>query len=159
MELPPCGLYRTTVEIDGVPANHLVYFHNHGDPGPGVYLPESWQQNRARFRKQGTTLPTPDLAHSLEALPPEGLYRVLESFHCCEKLCMEFPDGQLVQLGYNGGGEPILFVPRWSDNGLQFPERGQKLSPDRLERMERLKVAREPRAEQETAPPPDTPLH
>lgn len=37
----PCGLYRTTRPIpDAVPAGVLVYYHNHGDPGPGVYLPD-----------------------------------------------------------------------------------------------------------------------
>ena len=46
------------VELAG---DHMVYFHNHGNPGPGVYLPESWEHNRAKFSPQGITLP--DISH------------------------------------------------------------------------------------------------
>ena len=48
-ELPPCGLYRTTTKIGDCEADRLVYFHNHGDPGPGFYFPEKWVKNRAQF--------------------------------------------------------------------------------------------------------------
>ncbi len=141
MDLPPCGLYRTTEPIGSVPANRLVYFHNHGDPGPGVYLPETWQLNRARFAKKGTTLPEENLAFSLEPLPAEGLYRVLEEFTCCEKNCRTFPADLLVQLGYNAQAEPLLFVPELSDAGLALPQLGSKLDADRLGRLAPLKVA------------------
>ena len=141
MELPPCGLYRTTEPIGGVPANQLVYFHNHGDPGPGVYLPEKWNLNRAQFSKRGTTLPDENLAFTLERLPAEGLYRVLEEFTCCEKDCRTFAPDLLVQLGYNGQGEPILFVPELSDAGLALPHMGTKLAKDRLDKIALLKVA------------------
>lgn len=141
MELPPCGLYRTTEPIEGVPANQLVYFHNHGDPGPGVYLPEAWALNRARFSKRGTTLPDPSLAFTLERLPAEGFYRVLEEFTCCEKNCRTFGPDLLVQLGYNAQAEPILFVPELSDAGVALPQMGTKLARDRLGRLSPLKVA------------------
>jgi hypothetical protein len=141
MDLPACGLYRTTEPIESVPANRLVYFHNHGDPGPGVYLPESWSTNRARFAKKGTTLPDESLASSLEPLLAEGLYRVREEFTCCEKNCRTYPEGLLVQLGYNGQAESILFVPEWSESGLAFPQMGNKLDADRLEKLAPLKVA------------------
>ena len=56
-ELPPCGLYRTTSPIAGVDANRLVYFPTTtARPGPGIYLPESWRNNRASFAKNGITL-------------------------------------------------------------------------------------------------------
>ncbi len=141
MELPPCGLYRTTEPIGNVPAQRLVYFHNHGDPGPGVYLPEGWSLNRAQFSKKGTTLPEESLAFTLEPLPAEGLYRVLSEFTCCEKHCRTFPPELLVQLGYNGQGEPILFVPELTDAGLALPQMGTKLEADRLEHLAPLKVA------------------
>jgi hypothetical protein len=141
MDLPKCGLYRTTEPIGSVPANRLVYFHNHGDPGPGVYLPETWQLNRARFAKKGTTLPEQNLAFTLEPLPAEGLYRVLEEFTCCEKSCRTFPANLLVQLGYNAQAEPLLFVPELSDAGLALPQLGSKLDADRLTRLAPLKVA------------------
>jgi hypothetical protein len=54
----PCGIYRTTVPIAAaVPAGVLVYYHNHGEPGPGVYLPRDWRNNRAVFHEGGTTVP------------------------------------------------------------------------------------------------------
>lgn len=140
MELPPCGLYRTTEAIAGVPANRLVYFHNHGDPGPGIYLPERWDVNRARFARGGKTLPDTNLAFTLEPLPAEGLYRVLEQFTCCEKNCRTFPENLLVQLGYNAEAQPLLFIPEWTEKGLSFPEMGTRLDPDRLRRIAPLKV-------------------
>lgn len=141
MELPACGLYRTTEPISGVPANRLVYFHNHGDPGPGVYLPESWRLNRAQFAERGTTLPDENLALTLEALPAEGLYRVLEAFHCCEQHCRRYDPELLVQLGYNAQAEPILFVPELSEAGMAFPEMGTRIDRDRLAKIARLTVA------------------
>ena len=70
MALPPCGLYRTTRALDHVPAGRLVFFHNHGDPGPGIYLPSGWVLNRARWHERGHTIPSPEWAASLAALPP-----------------------------------------------------------------------------------------
>ena len=41
-----CGLYRTSEPIeDAIEAGVLVYYHNHGDPGPGVYLPRAWRSH------------------------------------------------------------------------------------------------------------------
>src|SRR5690606_29471474 len=139
--LPPCGLYRTTVEIAGVPAGRLVYFHNHGEPGPGVYLPTGWRANRAEFSATGVTLPSPDVAHTLVPLPPEGLYRVLERFSCCEKRCRDFMPELLVQLGYDGAANPILFVPEWLPEGIAIPDRGVRVDEDRLAKLGRLVVA------------------
>lgn len=141
MELPPCGLYRTTEPIGNVPAHRLVYFHNHGDPGPGVYVPESWSVNRAQFSKSGTTLPDENLAFTLEPLQAEGLYRVKSPITCCDKQCRTYPAELLVQLGYNAQGEPILFVPQWTGTGLAFPEMGNKLDSDRLAELAPLKVS------------------
>ncbi|MFC1610813.1 hypothetical protein ACFL6C_07635 [Myxococcota bacterium] len=140
MDLPSCGLYRTTIPIGEVPAGRLVYFHNHGDPGPGIYLPQAWRANRAVFDKRGTVLDDPALSGTLESLPAEGLYRVLEPFTCCSKQCRLFEEGLLVQLGYNGKGEPLLFVPHWHADGLHIPERGFKLEEARFGRLQRLKV-------------------
>lgn len=140
-QLPPCGIYRTTIAIGSVPEGRLVMFHNHGDPGPGIYLPEAWDRNRARFAPSGETLDPVDLATTLEPLPAQGLYRVTESFTCCEKNCRTFEPNLLVQLGYNGEAEPILFVPEWTPSGLAFPEVGQPLDEERLARLAPLMVA------------------
>jgi hypothetical protein len=56
-ELPPCGLYRTVKPVAGIDAGRLVYFHNHGNPGPGLYPPDGWNANRARFSENGATVP------------------------------------------------------------------------------------------------------
>jgi len=141
--LPPCGLYRTTRVIEAIPADRLVYFHNHGQPGPGIYLPESWALNRAAFAKNGTTLNNSQIA-SLEPLPAEGLYRVTAELTCCAEAHRTFPANMMVQLGYNGLAVPILFVPEWTARGLAFPESGQALDRDRLSKLERLVVAEAP---------------
>lgn len=139
--LPPCGLYRTTRALgDAVPAGRLVYFHDHGEPGPGVYLPSGWNHNRATWHDCGTPIPEPEWAASLEPLAAEGLYRVRERFECCEKHCRSFEPELLVQLGYNAAGDPILFVPEWTPAGLAFPEQGSLLDPGRVAKLAPLLV-------------------
>jgi hypothetical protein len=141
--LPPCGLYRTRRALGTqVPAGRLVYFHNHGEPGPGIYLPSGWVANRARWHARGKLLPEPSWAENLEPLPAEGLYRVLSPFACCANNCRTFEAEQLVQLGYTGEAEPLLFVPEWSEQGLSLPTTGTRVERERLERLAPLKVAR-----------------
>ena len=146
MQLPPCGIYRTTEPIGPIPAGRLVYFHNHGNPGAGVYQPVSWKNNRATFSKEGVTLPDPSLASTLKPLLAEGLYRVEERFTCCDKNCRTFEPDTLVQLGYDGQARAILFQPMWNDDGLDFPERGQVVDELRLARLGHLLVANAPRS-------------
>ena len=151
-DLPPCGVYRTTRALgDAVPPGRLVYFHGHGDPGPGVYLPEGWAHNRARWHKHGTPIPDPEWASSLAPLPAEGLYRVREPFECCAKHCRTFQAEMLVQLGFNAAAEPILFVPEWTSAGLAFPEQGTTIDPERASKLAALAVAQ--------TVPPEGPLH
>lgn len=143
MALPPCGLYRTTRALGELAAGRLVFFHNHGDPGPGVYLPSGWTLNRATWHARGQPLASPEVeAATLAPLPPEGLYAVREAFFCCPRQCVRFTVGQLVQLGYDGEANAILFVPEWGPSGLSFPERGTKLEGDALSRLDQLQVAR-----------------
>lgn len=145
-KLPPCGVYRTTQAIGGVPAGRLVFFHNHGDPGPGVYLPASWKHNQARWQKRGVPLGDPQDANTLQPLPAQGFYRVAEAFHCCERRCRRFEPEMLVQLGYNAAAEPIVFVPQLVEGMLAVPERGQKIDPEHLRRLTQLRVAKESEA-------------
>ena len=147
--LPACGLYRTLAPVSGVPAGRLVFFHNHGEPGPGIYLPTGWVANRAQF-ESGRTLDDPSHAALLEPLPEQGLYRVVSEFHCCEKLCRHFEAELLVQLGYDGAARPLLFVPEWVEGTLAFPERGFPLDAGRIGRLSRLQspVVRRAPAEQ-----------
>ncbi|HVV88231.1 MAG TPA: hypothetical protein VHE35_34555 [Kofleriaceae bacterium] len=139
-ELPPCGLYRTLAPIGGIEAGRLVYFHNHGDPGPGVYLPERWTRNRAHWSARGTTVPETFDGKALMPLPREGFYRVARSFHCCDKKCVEFAPESFVQLGYNGKGEPLLFVPEVVGGNLDIPDRGTRLDDKVLPNLIPLQV-------------------
>jgi hypothetical protein len=142
-ERVPCGLYRTTRPIgDAIPAGALVYYHNHGDPGPGVYLPKDWHNNRAIFHEHGTTVPDARYAQTLAPLLPEGFYRVTEGFHCCEERCTFFEEDQLVQLGYNGDADPILFVPELVDGAITLPTTGTRVDSVRLARISPLKLPR-----------------
>lgn len=140
-DLPPCGLYRTTKPIGSIEAGRLVYFHNHGDPGPGVYLPEAWTGNRARFSSGGTTIPAGFDYKSMRPLPPEGFYRVSKTFHCCEKQCVKYEPDVFVQLGYNGTGKAILFVPELGGSSIQLPERGTFVEDKELGNLVLLKLA------------------
>lgn len=150
MQLPPCGTYRTTGTIGTIEEGRLVYFHNHGNPGPGVYLPKEWKYNRAHFEERGQTLDDPGLVRFLQPLPPEGFYRVVESFHCCEKRCRLFGEDVLIQLGYNAQAEPILFVPELVDAMLAIPAKGWKTSLDLLGHIRQLQV---PVTKRDTLPP------
>lgn len=140
-KLPPCGLYRTTHAIGPVEAGKLVYFHNHGNPGAGVYLPKSWQGNRAIFHEGGHTLSKTADAQHLEPVPTEGFYRVREEFYCCDKHCRTFEPGLLVQLGYNADAEPILFEPVWEGAALALPVTGTRTELEKITHLDRLKVA------------------
>lgn len=148
-EQRPCGIYRTSEPIgDAVRAGALVYFHNHGDPGPGVYLPREWRNNRAVFHERGTPIPDPRYARSLEPLLPEGFYRVVESFYCCPSRCQHFEAEQLVQLGYNGDAAAILFLPQLVDGAVALPTRGAAVSAEALALLRPLKIAAAGRAPQ-----------
>lgn len=140
MQLPPCGLYRTTGQIGTVESGRLVYFHNHGKPGPGIYLPNGWKQNRAQFADQGITIPGPESVRFLEPLRPEGFYRVKSEFVCCERKCRTYEPDALVQLGYDGTGQAILFVPELLDGMLAIPERGTRIDASTFTYLQHLKV-------------------
>jgi hypothetical protein len=141
MQLPPCGLYRTRAAVGAIPAGRLVFFHNHGDPGPGLYLPSGWKRNRVELQQRGQTLDDPDLMRHLEPLPPEGLYRVTEPFFCCERKCREFDPETLVELGYNGDGQPIVFLPELVDGMLAIPTNGTVIDHQSLPLLKQLRVA------------------
>ena len=138
--LPPCGLYRTALPIGSVAAGRLVYFHNHGDPGPGLYFPERWTANRAHWAPQGTTLPIVFDPSALVALPAEGFYRVTTAFFCCDKRCVRFEPDAFVQLGYNGAGRALLFLPELSAGAITVPERGTPIDDAALTHLVALKL-------------------
>ena len=138
---PPCGIYRTMRPLETVPPGRLVYFHNHGNPGAGIYLPRDWSLNRAQWQERGFTVPSEDWSASLQPLAAEGLYVVRESFFCCEKRCRSYEPNVLVQLGYTGEGDALLFVPEWTARGLGFPERGNRVEQNIVPKLSALSVA------------------
>jgi hypothetical protein len=141
MQLPPCGLYKTLTALGTIPSGRLVFFHNHGDPGPGLYLPKGWKHNRVELTERGVTLEDPQWLHKLEALPPEGFYRVSETFHCCEKRCRAFAPETLVQLGYDGNAQAILFSPQYQNGTLTVPESGAAIDASNFDKLKLLQVA------------------
>ena len=141
-ELPSCGIYRTTTAVGGIEAGRLVYYHNHGEPGPGLYLPESWSANRCKFNERGMTAPADfDANKALFALPPEGFSRVTGDFFCCEKKCTKFETDGFVQLGYNGNGRALVFVPMFNGAGIAIPDRGSVVDDGMLKNLQPLKMA------------------
>ncbi len=164
----PCGLYRTTRPLGtGIQAGVLVYYHNHGNPSPGLYPVERWSNNKAVFAEHGVIVHDHRYPETLHPLPPEGFYRVVEGFACCERECQRFEPDALVQLGYNGAGKPILFLPIWSEAGVHLPDNGVRVDDDRLALLAPLKVPfqhhpplRPEEASQDGSPPDDhTLLH
>lgn len=134
-DLPPCGLYRTATAMpdrdEQVPAGKLVYFHNHSrEPDTGiVLLPEENTANKWKFTERGYLVRNASWARSLVPLLDEGFYTVAASF---QKGTTAVEQGQLVQLGYNRDGVPIIFFPTYqaTSNGLVFPVKGMSIGPD-----------------------------
>lgn len=138
-----CGLYLTMEPIsESIEAGKLIYYHNHGEPGPAVYPAISWRHNKAIFSRRGVELPFVGYERTLKPLLPEGFYRVKDEFSCCEKRCRVFEEGTLVQLGYKAEGTSVLFVPEWTYKGLILPSRGTKVREEDLQMLESVKVVR-----------------
>jgi hypothetical protein len=152
--LPPCGLYRTIAAIGEVPVGRLVYFHNHGDPGPGLYFPDGWSDNRAHFAAKGTTAPANFDPSALRALPREGFYRVVTPFYCCAKNCVKFEPETFVQLGYNGAGQALLFMPELGTGAIRMPDRGNLIDDVSFTHLVALTVREAPRDKSDIAPFP-----
>lgn len=139
--LPPCGLYRTTAALGDIPAGRLVSFHNHGDRGPGVFLPTGWIQHRAQFGEVGAAIPSTRWSRTLDALAPEGIYRVREPFYCCEKQCRLFERDLLVQLAYTPEATPVVLVFGARDGALVLIEPGNLVDRATVARLSPVKVS------------------
>ena len=85
-----------------------------------------------------TPLRSPTWAKTLKQLPPEGFYTLPET--------ISFENGgkwlehAIVQLGYNGDGQGIIFVAERRDaeesNALYFSDRGFMADDNLLERLQ-----------------------
>lgn len=151
--LPSCGLYRTTKPLAGqedrVPANTLVYFHNHSDSGlPQVLTADHNIFNRWHFHGPGVGVRGLAWLDSLEPTLAEGFYTLRK------ELSFEggrWPKGTLVQLGYTREAEPILFIAqvrsKLGENDLWFSDRGVGITREQLSILELVTVFHEPEAE------------
>jgi hypothetical protein len=142
LDLPDPGLYRTTEPYPGneaaFPAGVLVYV---GQPANGgvkfIVRPGQNRNNRWFWGDPTTPLRSPTWARSLKKLRPEGFYTLPE------EVPMEgggrWLKNAIVQLGYNGSGEGIIFVGELRDseeqNALFFSDRGVRVNDDMLERL------------------------
>jgi len=137
----PCGLYLATAGIPGrLDAGTVVFYHNHGDLGPGVYTIDRYEGNRAVFSDRGVPLPYSGYERTLRALLPEGLYLVRETFSCCARQCQVFEKGTLVQLGYRRDGTPLLFSVVWQADGPGTSELGTRIVKSALALLEPVKL-------------------
>lgn len=142
LDLPDPGLYRTTEPMPGneaaFPAGVLVYI---GQPRNGgvkfVVRPGQNRHNRWFWGEPTTPLRSPTWARTLKQLPSEGFYTLPES--------LEFEGGgkwlknAIVQLGYNGNGEGIIFVGEQHEgdelNVLRFSDKGMRINDELLGRL------------------------
>ena len=146
LDLPPCGLYRTTLahpdRPEQVGSGRLVHFHNHSNSGkPIVLLPKENTHNVWTFHDRGYSAPDAAWCHTLQPLLEEGLYVTNDAVQVADDRLLA--EGQLVQLGYNGFGDPILFFPTraTSANALLFPEKGLKIAVAHLAALTAVKLA------------------
>jgi hypothetical protein len=128
--LPKCGIFRTTKPLpgqeEGVPANRLIYFHNHSQQGePMLVMPKSNTNNRWDWQERGFLIKDPAFPATLAPLLPEGIYILKTAFNSEGRT---IPEKALVQIGYNQAAEPILFMGRWEGNNINFPTKGMKAS-------------------------------
>ena len=106
-------------------------FHNHSKQGaPLVLLPESVTDNKWTFHTHGFLVDHQEFIDRMIALPAEGFYVLKEHIHITEEEII--PDRTLVQLGYNGKGEGILFPGRFEENTIAFPAKGYGFKNDKI---------------------------
>jgi hypothetical protein len=92
-----------------------------------VLLPDVNTANRWSFKDKGFLVTDAAFIESLEPLKAQGLYRLREHFHPNDEQVVN--TNALVQLGYNGQGDPILFFPTpiAGKNAMEFPASGMKI--------------------------------
>ena len=140
-KLPPCGLYRTTRPLPGkeewVREHLLVYFHNHSQQGPPlILLPATNADNRWSFHDKGYLIRDVDYAESLEPVYAEGFYVLKEPIYLSRD---EFiPEETLVQLGYNRAADPILFLAKFTDDSILFPNSGLKCTTEIFDMLDEV---------------------
>ena len=142
MKLTEPGLYRTTspypAHEDTIPANVLVYVGVKDGGGlPFVVRPGANRKNRWFWGDPTIPMRAASWAKGLVKLPREGFYTLPEeiSFEGGGK----WLKNAVVQLGYNGEGQGILFVGEQHEseekNVLIFSDRGRVIDDKLLNRL------------------------
>lgn len=101
-----------------------------------VLLPDVNDNNHWSFKEKGFSVTDSEFIEGLEPLKAQGLYRVREHFHPNADQVVNA--NALVQLGYNGEGDPIVFFPEAlrGQNAIEFPESGMKIPAPIYELLE-----------------------
>lgn len=142
LDLPEPGLYRTTQPYpgheDAFPAGVLVYLGQAANGGQKfVVRPGQNRNNRWYWGEPTTPLRSPSWAKTLRVLPSEGFYVLPETINFDGG--GRWLAGAVVQLGYNGNGEGILFVAEQRDaspdNALYFSDKGMMIDDKLLDRL------------------------
>jgi hypothetical protein len=142
LDLPDPGLYRTTEPMPGneaaFPAGVLVYV---GQPRNGgvkfVVRPGDNRSNRWFWGEPTTPLRSPTWARTFKRLRAEGFYTLPETVELDGG--GRWLENAIVQLGYNGEGQGIIFVAEQresaQENALYFSDKGMRINDDLLERL------------------------
>jgi hypothetical protein len=141
-KLPEPGLYRTTKPYPGhedtIPGGVLVYVGQKAGEGlPFVVRPGANRKNRWFWGEPTIPLRAKSWSDSLTKLPPEGFYTLPDE--------IAFDGGgkwlknAVVQLGYNGEGQGIIFVGEQHEseerNLLLFSDKGRMIDDRMLKRL------------------------
>ena len=152
IQLPVCGLYRTTRPLPGAEAEvgegALVNFHNHSTPGMPVVLRPAFNVfNRWSWNAEPIYVRQLSWLDSLHKLPAEGYYALRRELEFDDGSA-RWPKGALVQLGYDRKASPLVFLAQLrhalSENTLWFAEHGVILREDQIDLLEPLSVFEEP---------------
>ena len=138
------GIYKTTKYLPGYEAqvvpNRLVLIRTDGDFAPAsVLLPVMNENNQWRFQMPGMKIPATSLnwAESLENIPHEGFYRLLDEFTFGDQ--GRWLKNAIIQLGYTREADPILFIAQRRSplvsNDLWFSDKGVKVSMEEARKM------------------------
>ncbi len=143
LDLPEPGLYRTTQAMPDheadFPAGVLVFVGEKANGGERfVVRPGQNRNNRWYWGEPTTPLRSPTWGRTLKRLRTEGFYTLPETIELDGG--GRWVDNAIVQLGYNGSGQGILFVAErhesTDENVLKFSDKGMVIQDELLERLQ-----------------------
>jgi hypothetical protein len=142
LDLPDPGLYRTTQALPGheneIPEDALVYV-GQANNGGGKFVVRPGDNRRNRWFWGEPTIPlrSPTWAKTLRRLPSEGFYTLPEAIDI--EGGGRWLKNAVVELGYNGKGQGIIFVAEWQEKGehnaLTFSSKGLPIGDELLDRL------------------------